>query len=119
MGRCSIEQLSYQRCYYRKNRRKILADKKQWAADHYDSIRNNALQCKYGLTLEQFNKFVVKQNGKCMLCGFKKKLCVDHCHKTGVVRGLLCKGCNTRLSWFDNEKQFKKVMQYLKKGDIR
>jgi len=115
MSRCSIEKLSYQRRYYNKHRHDLLAKRKLWSADNYESIRNTALQFNYNLTLEQFNKLVTKQNGKCLLCDQTKKLCVDHDHKTGKVRGLLCKGCNVRLSWFENKKQFRKIMQYLKK----
>ena len=58
----------------------------------------SALKRRYGLTLEQFESMMHKQNGKCAACGdtleendFK---CVDHCHHTGVVRGILCQACN-------------------------
>lgn len=48
-----------------------------------------------------------KQGGKCAVCRKPprpgKKLCVDHNHKTGAVRGLLCKRCNTALGFFYDE----------------
>lgn len=38
---------------------------------------------------------VLKQGGRCAVCGEEKKLHVDHCHDTGKVRGMLCFACNT------------------------
>jgi hypothetical protein len=56
---------------------------------------------KYGITPDEFLEMLEKQEGKCKICGNKpttqRGLHVDHCHKSGVVRGLLCHGCNTGL----------------------
>lgn len=50
---------------------------------------------KFGLTLEKFQSLIESQNGLCAICEVRPDiLCVDHCHKTGKVRGLLCHGCN-------------------------
>ena len=35
------------------------------------------------------------QDGRCALCGFRDRLVEDHCHDSGLVRGYLCKSCNT------------------------
>lgn len=44
-----------------------------------------------------------KQNGKCKLCGDKPAVpCLDHCHSTGVNRGVLCRGCNALLGKIEN-----------------
>lgn len=52
----------------------------------------------YGISSEEYWKIYEAQGGKCAICqratGVRKKLSVDHCHKTGVVRGLLCGSCN-------------------------
>lgn len=61
--------------------------------------RNNYLLKRYGITEDQYNELLRKQEGRCAVCGrdggkFKTKLAVDHDHKTGHVRGLLCKYCN-------------------------
>ena len=53
---------------------------------------------QYGLTIEEYNQMFVDQNGVCAICKEQSQngtnLCVDHCHTTGKVRGLLCTGCN-------------------------
>jgi len=52
----------------------------------------------YGITLDQVIAMKIKQDYKCAIClKRKKKLHVDHNHKTGKVRGLLCFTCNTAI----------------------
>jgi DNA repair exonuclease SbcCD ATPase subunit len=50
---------------------------------------------KYNLTDSEFMAMLSGQSGRCKICGIKqlKKLCIDHNHTTGKVRGLLCKKC--------------------------
>lgn len=53
----------------------------------------------YGITLEQYNEQFINQNGCCAGCArhqseFDKSLAVDHSHKSGAFRSLLCAGCN-------------------------
>lgn len=55
---------------------------------------------KYGLVKSQFNKMSEQQNHRCKICARQTKLVVDHCHKTGAVRGLLCNLCNRGLGLF-------------------
>src|SRR5665213_3048143 len=54
----------------------------------------------HGITEEQYQELLAFQGGRCAICGNKpgkKRLAVDHNHKTGEVRGLLCKYCNYRI----------------------
>ena len=55
----------------------------------------------YGITGDQYRALYAAQGGKCAICkvatGKRKRLAVDHDHKTGEVRGLLCGSCNHRL----------------------
>lgn len=65
-----------------------------------DVIRAHMLRKKYKLTPEQYDEALLFQGGTCLICRSKPnraRLCVDHDHKTGVVRGLLCSGCNAAL----------------------
>jgi hypothetical protein len=64
---------------------------------------------KYGLTLEARDAMIASQGGRCAICPnvldvSKPKGChVDHDHKTGKVRGLLCSGCNLGLGHFRDD----------------
>lgn len=58
------------------------------------------LKSEYHITIDDFEEMLEKQNHRCAVCGIHatetraKVLCVDHCHKNGLVRGLLCHSCN-------------------------
>jgi hypothetical protein len=70
---------------------------------------------KYGLTIEDWNILVEQQNGLCGICREKPPECVDHDHVTGMVRGLLCKWCNSNLGAFgDNIEGLERAIAYLK-----
>lgn len=78
--------------------------------------RKRSLRNKYSMTVENYNKLLAQQGGKCAICRkhqseFKYPLHVDHDHQTGRVRGLLCCGCNTGLGHF--EKFHKEMQTYL------
>ncbi|WP_424216377.1 endonuclease domain-containing protein (plasmid) [Streptomyces sp. BI20] len=53
----------------------------------------------YGLGSGEYGELLAKQGGKCAICKQTraKNLDVDHCHKTGLIRGLLCARCNRQL----------------------
>ena len=75
---------------------------------------------RYGLTPFQYERLYQIQEGKCAICERKepnKRLAVDHCHKSGKIRGLLCSGCNILLGRFnDDEAVFKKAINYLRQS---
>lgn len=58
--------------------------------------RERHLLRKYGITQVDYQAMFAQQQGGCAVCGRKqaRPLDVDHCHVTGVVRGLLCTNCN-------------------------
>jgi Recombination endonuclease VII len=56
---------------------------------------------RYGIGKKQWDVLLKKQNNKCALCD-KNPEVVDHCHKEGIVRGLLCNACNTGLKILDS-----------------
>ena len=58
------------------------------------------IKYKYNMTREDFEIMSNLQNNNCAICGEEVKLHVDHCHKTGKIRGLLCRNCNTSLGKF-------------------
>ena len=83
---------------------------------------NSRLRNKFGLEPEDYWKMYESQNKKCAICknefnsGRYKKPCVDHNHKTNLVRGLLCSKCNSVLGYVNEDIQtLKNAIKYLKK----
>ena len=73
------------------------ADRAEWAKKQPHEKKAAGLR-KFGLTLEQYERMLTQQDGRCAICKeIPERICVDHCHRTGAVRGLLCSGCNTAL----------------------
>lgn len=54
----------------------------------------------YGLTPEAYDEIYVSQQGLCLVCREQRALVIDHCHSTGIVRGLLCSNCNAGIGMF-------------------
>lgn len=80
--------------------------------------RRRDLKRKYNLTLAEYDQLSESQKGVCKLCqkvdATYKYLTVDHCHKTGKVRGLLCHLCNKGLGHFkDCPQLLEKALAYL------
>lgn len=66
-----------------------------------EKAKDNALRRVYGISFEQYRQLVDSQGGNCKIClrhesTFTKSLAVDHNHKTGEIRGVLCQYCNQR-----------------------
>lgn len=83
-----------------------ISKKKSWTSD---KKRNYQFLTRYGITLETYNTMLAKQNNACAICltpvhELSTQLHVDHCHKTGKVRGLLCYNCNSGLGRFKDSK---------------
>lgn len=65
-----------------------------------DYNKRYKLRTRYGLTIEEKQALEKTQNGVCAICKTNRKLYVDHCHKTGLIRGLLCNNCNSGIGYF-------------------
>jgi hypothetical protein len=57
---------------------------------------------RYGISAKVYIEMLAAQDGLCAVCRIRPPEAVDHCHATGVIRGLLCLGCNGRLSVVDD-----------------
>lgn len=68
------------------------------------SERERQLRSRYGLTLEDYDAMWQKHGGRCWVCRkmWKHNLYVDHCHKTGENRGLVCASCNSFIGYIDS-----------------
>ena len=71
-----------------------------------EKAREYNLKRAYGIDLYDYNVLLEKQNGICAICHKtpqKRHLDVDHDHKTGLIRGLLCGWCNRSLMYLRND----------------
>ena len=101
----------------------------QWFQDNPGRTSANRrkfnLAKNYGISLEEYNDLLRKQGSVCAICGQDEpsahgrtgkqfRLAVDHCHDTGVVRGLLCQKCNRAVGLFgDDPILLRKAISYL------
>lgn len=101
---------------------------KKWQKRNPHIEKNAHLKRNFGITLEDYTEMLKAQNGVCDICKkpekkvFKKTgkvtdLCVDHCHSTGKVRGLLCWDCNTSIGKLNESiETLKNAILYLKRN---
>jgi hypothetical protein len=103
--------------YYRKNRIKIIENKKDYYKEGSSRPRGSGTKYRVGLAREEYDYMFESQGGLCAICGKKpgiKGLAIDHCHKTGEIRGLLCGRCNTALGSFrDDPEILRSAILYL------
>jgi hypothetical protein len=91
--------------------------KRRWHG--YSAVKKASTRVKkYGITVDEFMKLCEAHNGKCAICGVEPKtkrgLHIDHCHDTGVIRGLLCNGCNTGIGLLQESPEIMtKAIEYL------
>jgi hypothetical protein len=69
---------------------------------------------RYGLSAQEHNELVSQHGGKCAICQkVMARPCIDHCHYSGKVRGLLCHRCNIRLSGVEDTAFRQLALDYL------
>ncbi|MGH7974883.1 MAG: endonuclease domain-containing protein [bacterium] len=95
------------------NRTRKTVGTRKWRRNHKLNVRQHNLKYRYNLSLKQYNTMLILQDNRCALCRKDKKLVVDHNHKTGKVRALLCQLCNYVISIFDSKELHKKFLMYV------
>ena len=98
----------------------------KWKSKNPDRERERNL-AQFGLTIEDYDAMHEAQDGLCAICkqpetssrdGKVYRLAVDHDHKTGKVRGLLCFKCNSAMGSFEKrEIPLENVLKFLKEGN--
>ena len=118
--RCKNWFLEYHRNYHKNNdhkrREQLNLRSKRWRQNNAEKAFAIYLKCTYKISLEQYKALLEKQTNVCAICFKvdKRRLCVDHSHKTGKVRGLLCDKCNKGLGQFNDSHQLiSRASQYL------
>ena len=131
-SRCKECSKEDSKLYYKAHKVEIIHRTTQWYQEHrteYNAYRRTYDPWKsrkklYGIDKETLHKMYEEQDHKCAICGRTLTLCgkggdavhVDHDHKTGKVRKLLCQRCNMALGLFsDNPDLLKKASEYITK----
>jgi hypothetical protein len=77
------------------------------ARNRVDSVKalGWSLKRRYVISLQDYARLLARQGGVCAICLRQppKRLCIDHCHATAKVRGLLCRTCNTGLGFYRDD----------------
>lgn len=85
--------------------------------------RNAHLLSTYGITMDEYAVMLQSQGGVCFICqkelyevvnGRSNSMHVDHCHKSGKVRGILCGVCNRLLGYVEKDGRLDRLNAYLK-----
>jgi len=91
----------------KKNPKKHKGYQSKWREENQDRIAQYSW-IDYGvkdMTLARYEEMFSAQGGVCKICQrpepAQRRLAVDHDHKTGLVRGLLCTRCNIQLGWYE------------------
>ena len=104
---CRVE---YERQYRKRNPEVVKQTKR---GTHYRTT--------YGITLGEYERLKALCSGTCWICkrpGITRGLNIDHSHKTGLIRGLICHQCNRGLRWFrDNPVDLRSAATYLETSD--
>lgn len=99
----------------------------EWRKKNPVGTKEHSLRKQYGIGLKEYMQMYEDQGGKCAICltqgesynsstGRSSTLAVDHCHKTGKIRSLLCPHCNKALGAFrDSTDLLESAIKYLKK----
>jgi hypothetical protein len=87
-----------------------------------ETKRGARLRLRYGITERKFNQLVRAQRGRCPIClrpfkEIKGRPNLDHNHKTGEIRGVLCGYCNQRVVWRHTDvAKLKRLVSYMEQG---
>ena len=103
--------------HYAKHKDRINKRKRELHKKESYKIRDREYKLKYNynISIEQYENLHNNQHHKCLICNRKEVLFVDHDHKTGKVRGLLCSFCNMLLGYLEKHNiNSKNIDDYLK-----
>ena len=109
----------YHKEWYRENKERQKKNAKRYRKENPDANYTHHIKNTYGISKKYYNKMFKDQKGACAICGthqseLTKRLFVDHCHKEGEVRGLLCHRCNSAIGLLrDDASLIKKAAEYV------
>lgn len=91
---------------------------KRWTDEQREKHKRRVAAWRYGLSAEEYDELIFGEEARCAICGGQDsrrgRLCVDHNHQTGKVRGALCTDCNLAIGYLrDDPELFRKAAAYL------
>jgi len=112
--------ISRSSAWHSKNRSRSSENQRKWRAKNRALVRQLGVEQrrkrKYGVTPEMYDAMIAASGGLCAICRKPASLSIDHDHSTGLVRDLLCRGCNTGLGGFkDDPSALQAAIAYLHK----
>lgn len=121
---CKYCVIEYGKKYREKHKDRIKLKKRKYQKEKPQIKYNWYLQKQYGISLKEYEEIFKLQDNSCAICKSKKVknkqhkyLHLDHCHKTGKIRGILCSRCNVGLGHFNDDiKLLYEVIRYLEKN---
>lgn len=114
----------YKKQWGQNNIDKVRESRRVWTKNNPDKVKNKQLVYNYGITLEEYDQMLILQNHRCKICQkhqseLTKPLCVDHCHTTGKVRGMVCDSCNLGMGrFYDDPELLIAAANYLTKNRL-
>lgn len=113
----------YERKWRLANPEKIKIANSKYKVKNQEKILDACLRRTYGIGVFEYRSMEYVQDGVCKVCSRLntngKRLCVDHCHSTGVIRGLLCCMCNGAAGLADDcPDRLLAIAEYVKRGEL-
>ncbi len=109
---------AYHKGFYLKHKKEIRERQNKFRNSHRELVTDRELKRRFGITLCEYKERLAAQGNVCAICNSPRNgmaLSVDHDHKTGKVRGILCSACNTVLGHArDNINILEKAIAYLR-----
>ena len=100
--RCKVEKPLTKEYFPSHNKTKSGFD--SWCKECRSSYRSNTRRGMYrSMISDEHLKDIIETVKQCVICGAEEDLVVDHCHKTNVIRGMLCNHCNKGLGHFRDD----------------
>ena len=109
------------RATYEKHKERRKAESRARYVNNKEAFNNSRWKSLYGISRDEAKALLVQQGGVCKLCGeIPKKPCVDHCHNTKKVRGVLCNHCNLAIGHArENIELLNRMITYIQNnGDL-
>lgn len=126
--KCRLCMYERTRTYEKNNPEKIRLAKNKRYSNNSSKYRKLSIVRKKNITVSQYDQMILDQDNKCAICKRKetrirkgelkpRPLCIDHDHKTGKLRQLLCWSCNAGLGFFqENIEYFESAISYIRRN---